>query len=612
MSEKFRDFAYAQLRRISIKRRLALVWGVTILLWTLGLNAMVNSIVNSYKAYVELKNMQLVTAAADHLKTGLTSLLAVTKYPVVRAGARPNDTFNYLVSPNKMGRTTLTADLEYQSAFLFEQNRELRLIAVFDRQGEGSYVKNNKKYVYQIAATHQPLGDRRMAEESWFVQTLAAKGAPLVWLPEAFDVSAFYLQDEKEMLFVSRAIMNTEPFEAIGVILGAVDVGGATESFAQEKLFDEQRMGFLDTTGRVLAGDLPAADAEAFLRAVERQGTVERIGTIEATVAGRRVTFQYVSAMAGYDCVVRTPQQLVLWHVLQQRLLMLLGLLAACVLITWVIIAIVRSVTRPVKSLVDTCKTIVQNGDFSVTIDDPFQDELSELTDALNVLTQRIEYLIYDVYEKKMELSQTQLQLLRSQVNPHFLYNTLETIRTKAMLCGQRELSDMALLLAGTLRYGISAPEELVSVATEVEKLEDYLRLQRLLYHDAFVANIHIEPEICRCRMIKFVLQPLVENALNHGLRAVPAPGVIDVMGYAEEGDLVFQVIDNGSGIPEDVLEDLREYLENNNQKFTSIGLKNVHRRIRMLYGEAYGVTIRSEIGAGTMIAVRIPRCIEA
>lgn len=609
MRERYRDFAYAQLRRISIKRRLALVWAVTILLLTLGLNAMVNSIVNSYKAYVELKNMQLVTAAGDNLKTGLTSLLAVTKYPVVRVGARPNDTFNYLVSPNKMSRSTLTADLEYQSAFLFEQNREIRLIAVFDRQGEGSYVKNNKKYVYQIAATQQPLGDHRMTEEPWFVQTLDAKGAPLVWRPEAFDVSAIHLQDDQEMLFVSRAIMNTEPFEAVGVILGAVDVGGATEVFAQEKLFDEQRMGFFDATGRMLIGDLPSADVEAFLHAVDLQGNLERAGSVEATVAGRRAVFQYSSALAGYYCVVETPQQLVLWHVLQQRLLMLIGLLAACALVTGIIIAIVRSVTRPVKHLVETCNTIVQDGDFSVTIDDPFQDELSELTDAFNVLTQRIEYLIYDVYEKKMELSQTQLQLLRSQVNPHFLYNTLETIRTKALLCGQRELSDMALLLAGTLRYGISAPEELVSVETEVEKLEDYLRLQRLLYQDAFVANIHIEPEILACRMIKFVLQPLVENALCHGLRAVTALGAIDVMGYAEEGDIVFQVIDNGSGIPGDMLEDLREYLENNNQKFASIGLKNVHRRIRMLYGEAYGVTIRSEIGAGTMIAVRIPRC---
>ena len=151
-------------------------------------------------------------------------------------------------------------------------------------------------------------------------------------------------------------------------------------------------------------------------------------------------------------------------------------------------------------------------------------------------MTSRIQYLIHNVYEKEMELSKSTLQLLRSQVNPHFLYNTLETIRIKAYLLGQSELSDMAMLLASILRYGLSAPSDMVMVEAETNKLSEYLTLQRYLYSDRFQASVNIEPEILNLKMMKFILQPLVENALNHGFQAIQTPGTLEVLGYRRTG----------------------------------------------------------------------------
>ncbi len=595
------------LRSVTIKRRMALVWAVLLLLLTLALAGMLHITIISYEAYVSLRGAQLAGAVGEGISAGLASLLAVTKYPVIQVSQRPTDTYNYLSFPDRYRKNIMYADLEYRSTFLFEQNREIRLIAVFDRGGSGSYVRNSKKYTYQLAPNQQPLEEKGIAAEQWFADTLNAKGSPLVWPADQVALPGIHLPDREDMLFVSRAIMSLETFRPLGVILAAVDVSDSVLRYEQGRLFPQQQMGFLRSDGTLLTGTLSSAGAGAFLQAAAGELEGRDNGSFRTAAGGQDSLYNFVQSIEGYYCVLETPYWQVLVNVFQQRLAAFIALGAGCVFVSLGINAIFHSIVRPVKRLADTCNAIVREEDFSISIHDPYRDELSELTASFNAMTSRIKYLIHDVYEKEMELTQSQLQLLRSQVNPHFLYNTLETIRIKAYLLGQNELSDMAMLLASILRYGLSAPSEMVTVEAETNKLQEYLSLQRYLYSDRFQASVNIEPEILRLRMMKFILQPLVENALYHGFQAIQAPGTLEVLGYREGAEIVFKVIDNGGGIPGDTLHDLVEYMDNGNAKFSSIGLKNVHRRIRLLYGDAYGVTIASQVNVGTMVSVRIP-----
>jgi two-component system sensor histidine kinase YesM len=595
------------LRRVTIKRRMALVWAVLLLLLTLALAGMLHLSIISYEAYVSLRGAQLAGTVGEGISSGLTSLLAVTKYPVIQVSQRPTDTYNYLSYPDRYKKTIMYTDLEYRSTFLFEQNRDIRLIAVFDREGSGSYVKNSKKYTYQLSPNQQPLEEKGIAAEQWFMDTLNAKGSPLVWPAGEVPLHSIYLPDKEGMLFVSRAIMSLETFRPLGVILAAVDVSGSVLRYQQGRLFPQQQMGFISSDGTLLVGDLSPAGVGAFLQAATG-GLEGRDNASFRTAAGVKDSlYNFAQSINGYYCVLETPYWQVLANVFKQRLVTFIALGVGCIFVSLGINAIFHSIVRPVKRLADTCNTIVLKEDFSVAIDDPYRDELSELTGSFNAMTNRIQYLIHNVYEKEMELSKSTLQLLRSQVNPHFLYNTLETIRIKAYLLGQSELSDMTMLLASILRYGLSAPSDLVTVEAETSKLSEYLTLQRYLYSDRFQASVNIEPAILKLKMMKFILQPLVENALNHGFQAIQTPGTLEVLGYREGEDIIFKVIDNGSGIPEDTLHDIVEYMENGNTKFNSIGLKNVHRRIRLLYGDAYGVTITSQVNVGTMVSVRIP-----
>ena len=595
----------AFLRGISIKSRLSLVLGTMIVLLAIAAVIFIRIMLIGYENNVSLQGSTMTAWVMEHIDVNLSSILTVTKYPVIQTDQRHNDTYLYLSYPDRYSKTTLYTDLDYRSTFLFEQNREIRLIAVFDLRGDGAYVRNNKKSTYRAAVSQQALAERNLPQEEWFIKTLSNRGGALVWRHDEIDLPVD-VDGQQNLLYVSRAVINLSSFKPVGLVVAAVDIGQSDQLFEENRRLASQRMGTFDASGRLLWGDLPAQSIRTFLASPEHEGGAQA-GSSYMSLDKRDTLYQYNQGVNGLYTLLITPGDQLIRNVFSKEALLLILLFFSCVAIAFVLRSIIRSIVTPVKDLADTCNLIVEREDFSITIRDDNRDELSELTAAFNVLTGRIEHLIYDVYEKKIELVQTQIQLLRSQVNPHFLYNTLDTIRAKALLSGQNELGDMTLLLAGILRYGISAPGEMVRVETEIEKLKEYLALQKHLYHNRFSENISIAPDVLDLMMTKFILQPLVENSLYHGLVAIEAPGILEILGYRDGNRLIFQVTDNGVGIQADALEELIDYMDNNNKRLTSIGLKNVHRRLRILYGEEYGVKIASQPGMGTMVTACLP-----
>ena len=197
--------------------------------------------------------------------------------------------------------------------------------------------------------------------------------------------------------------------------------------------------------------------------------------------------------------------------------------------------------------------------------------------------------------------------MLRIQINPHFLYNTLESIHSVAYLEGNREVGEMAVLLARILRYGVSDPSGPVTLRDEAKNLDDYIRLQELRYHGTVRFAVSIDPGILDSACLRMILQPIVENALYHGVSSLERGGQVQVLGYRDGENLVLRISDNGQGMEEDKVRLLNDYLCGKNEAFRSIGLKNVSRRIRLCYGEAYGVLVQSAPGRGTMVTVTLP-----
>jgi len=233
-------------------------------------------------------------------------------------------------------------------------------------------------------------------------------------------------------------------------------------------------------------------------------------------------------------------------------------------------------------------------------------DELSNLADDFNSMVVDIKELMNQVYEQQKEKRQRELQVLQSQINPHFLYNTLDTLHWKALEYGAVEMSDLIMSLSSFFRISLSKGKEFISLDKELEHVKSYLSIQQYRYSDILNYKIYCDPELYSCYLPKVLIQPLVENAIYHGIKPRLKKGNISINIFEEHYDLNIIVADDGVGIPEEKLKqinnNLKEHLTSNNY-----GLYNVSQRICLHYGNNYGLSIESKENEGTSIIVKLP-----
>ena len=239
--------------------------------------------------------------------------------------------------------------------------------------------------------------------------------------------------------------------------------------------------------------------------------------------------------------------------------------------------------------------------------------EFQQVAQAFNHMMRRLEELNrhnMEYHEKlllqSIENKQSQLLALQSQINPHFLYNTLECINSAGAICGSREVEEMSTALAYIFRYACKG-ENIVCIQDEVETLKYYLSIQQIRFPGRFCVRYDIPEGLMKKRVLKFLLQPIVENSILHGFRECSPPCVIDVRVAQMEDRLSVVIEDNGTGIAPAALQTLRTSLSSPEWSKESIGLINIQRRIRLYYGETYGLRLESEYGKGTRITALLP-----
>ena len=221
-------------------------------------------------------------------------------------------------------------------------------------------------------------------------------------------------------------------------------------------------------------------------------------------------------------------------------------------------------------------------------------------------------------YELQISLNRARFQNLQSQINPHFLYNSLETIRGLALQDGADRAANMASALGKYFRYNISFKVDVVNIGDEIKNIRNYFLIQQYRFSDRFHLVIDFDEEdenIMEYPLPKMTIQPLVENAIFHGLEKVVDGGTITIRIIPEEGELSVHVIDNGAGIPTDLLHEINESLFENremtragmNEESNRVGLINIHQRIRSLYGPRYGLHLTSTEHEGTDVEITMP-----
>lgn len=315
------------------------------------------------------------------------------------------------------------------------------------------------------------------------------------------------------------------------------------------------------------------------------------------------------STMTGWQVLVLQPKKELLEQLNRIKWITAIIVVATSfvsIFVSWTISGVI---TRPVLAILRSMKKL-QMGNFSEKVPVSGADEVGQLGSGYNVMVQRVKGLIDDVYTVELKQKQAELKVLQSQINPHFLYNTLNTIAWTAQRNEDLQVADMIYALSNIFRISLSEGKEFVTLGEEFKLLDNYLYLQQMRYKNKLTYELELDESLADVAVPKLLVQPLVENAVVHGIEPITGDlGFIRVQAAPEDDRIVVEVTDDGVGMPPGRLAELNGKLARESPSGEHVGfaLLNVVGRLRMLYGDQAEMTLESAVGSGTRVRLIFP-----
>ncbi|NBD25766.1 cache domain-containing sensor histidine kinase [Paenibacillus glycinis] len=303
------------------------------------------------------------------------------------------------------------------------------------------------------------------------------------------------------------------------------------------------------------------------------------------------------SKLTGWHVIVVRPRSELIGQLKPIKsftLLVIIGLLILAISCTWYIST---WFTKPITQLLASMRK-VQKGDFTQSISVVDEDELSQLNRGYNTMVRRVGQLIEEVYQVELKQKDSELKLLQSQINPHFLYNTLNSVSLFALQHGDHQVAQMIYALSTFFRMNLSGGKDLITLGEELQLVESYLFLQKIRFGDKIDYEVELDPAAADFPIPKLLIQPFVENAIVHGIEPLEEPGYIGISAEAEDGMLIIQVRDNGSGMTPERLSGIDDD--------PGYAIANIKERVRLHYGDEASIDIQSALGAGTIVRLKI------
>ncbi len=357
---------------------------------------------------------------------------------------------------------------------------------------------------------------------------------------------------------------------------------------------------YIDRMGAAIARNSTAAENEAVLEQIRfATSVVEEVVQDYVIFEVHRMEGQYQVMRESFDR----------WRILS--ILLIFSAVAFSVIAAW---SLSKSIYTPIKKLHDVTTTITKN-DLQALMTSDNVDEITELGLSFNIMIGKIKELLDAKMKEQQELKKAELRALQAQINPHFLYNTLDTIIWMAEARQTSQVVEIVSALARFFRISLSKGMDWITIGEEVERARSYLTIQKMRYRDILDFKIEVDDDVTEYTVLKLILQPLVENALYHGIKNKRQGGTIWVRALRKnEEEILLEVEDNGIGFTPEKLAQLRAELEDDSGDIkleSGFGIGNVNKRIRLYYGKPYGLTVRSEYNTGTCVTLLIPAKIE-
>ena len=467
--------------------------------------------------------------------------------------------------------------------------------------GKKKMLLNRSMYTYQRVALDYSKLD-------WYAKAVAKPQDAIITGPNRHS----FFDTDDEMISLSREVQSYENGTFRGVILINLNMNKITEicnSF-QEK--QENFICIINDKGELVYEQQNGKERFAFDEKENRQKlntALERMkeSCFRLNYRGEKYLVTRTDMKTtGWTLVSMVPYKSVMAETMAISGVMILAVVITLIVTLLLLNRILTGVVKPLKKL-EKYMVQVNPDNMDQRMEILTDDEIGHLSMKFNQMRDRIRNLKEQVIEEQEDKRKYELQALQAQINPHFLYNTLDSIIWMAET-NDSNIVAMTEALAKLFRISLNKGNEEISLERELEHVKNYLIIQSMRYADKFTYEISVDPGVERCRTIKLILQPIVENCIYHGIKKKRGTGKITIRAYRREQNLIIEVSDDGCGMPKEICRKiLSDEIESENISGSGIGVKNVNERIQLRFGKKYGLSYSSEEGVGTTVTYVLP-----
>ncbi|WP_029192602.1 cache domain-containing sensor histidine kinase [Paenibacillus harenae] len=457
---------------------------------------------------------------------------------------------------------------------------------------------------------------RSLTEENWYRKAVDAKGIfTMIGHPYDRNVTTHANYRDNEVVSVVRAIQDPDTQRTQGVVLIDLKLRVVAETVRNVRLGKSGYLMVINDVGEQIYAPQNSKIGSVDTALLGRQPS----GTFSQTVNGQELQFIYQkSAFTNWTTVGVFDIQDSTQEIRDINLYLIFFVFVVCMLGIAASYYLSHSISRPILQLSSFMRK-VEEGNMSIRIPEEREDEVGMLGRSFNKMLSQITRLLSQVWEEQRLKREAELRSLQAHIQPHFLYNTLDTIQWLARKDGAQQAAEMVEALSRLFRIGLSKGREIIPLADEFDHIRSYLKIQQTRYKDKLNYSIDVDETCGDLFVQKLILQPVVENAIYHGIKERRGPGMIAIRASVTAGMLEVVIEDDGVGMTEARLAELRETLASvsaaaasaktakGSTATASYGLRNVQERIRLGFGEPYGLTIESKEKSGTIVKICHP-----
>lgn len=535
------------------------------------------------------------TSLSQQISEKINSISDVSKYPLLIPEI---NTLHTILKENTEYKINNYNYLKYICEMILIQNYSIDGAYIYDLKGRGVFTTRNSSNDTLINPTL----------ESWFQESISSDSSLSIFSninsSSIFDIN--HTNDEN-LIAITRKILDINTNELTGILLVTVPYTEFLNLLKKDLPFNNQIISLYDSNKNLIMQ-------------TDKNSLIDEYGNNDIFFTSKfEPNIEYISSNTTYivtynnisNCNWTLINTIPKNEAFRVNSLYIISFIINLLFFLFVSVVLYlffnKRIFKPIQLLSKNMESNNLEKNLNKEVSFNRADEIGVLFKSYNNMKSRINDLININYKNKLEQKELELHQLQNQINPHFIYNTLESIHMMAEINDDLETSTMAEYFGSIIRYSMNRRINTVTLEQEIKIINNYIYLQKIRFDQLFTIENMITDELLNCEIIKMIIQPLIENAIYHGLSEYSENGKIIIQGVKRDNDLLLTISDNGIGIEESTLKDLNDYINDKNHKFNGIALRNINRRLKLNYGENYGLEIFSIKGKGTSMVLTLP-----